>query len=462
MEDCLVGEGGGPGEVVGAFVHAVGWGEHLSIWEMTSEGARRRILGVAVSRGMSPELAGRLLEGVATELEMGVFLGDLIAGLRKDLGEIDPDEPIMQVDSADSAGKNGACVVLKTRLIAETLGEALPVAVVNLSRENQLWLIDEIQPIRSGMEKIPGPEVRPPIFDPITNGHVELPLNMERVFEESSPIQIRSTRDKTVRNGRPVPSELNEFCSPTGVGAGLELVMWPSNPREVRHLRFAVSAEAMALAWSHQPGAVHGAALVVDDEIGAYNRLREPWRHPQAGTLTAAVIMRPPLDLSAKDAIWLAGGLGLLGALRKLYQSPLALRWPDEIFIEESGVVIGQLRVLVEEERYRIRGVVMTFRLRLPDDQRLDRGSLLQTLLSEVDARVDLLGQGRKCLETQAREYNRWYPIAGSRARVVIRGKHDMRGTVMGVSWDGALGLRSNSGLVEKLTVESVLSIIGL
>ena len=65
---------GDPVVTAKAFVGAVAWGEHTTVWDLLAPDARIAVLEVATRRGMDPLLAARLREGTAGDDERDGFL----------------------------------------------------------------------------------------------------------------------------------------------------------------------------------------------------------------------------------------------------------------------------------------------------------------------------------------------------------------------------------------------------
>ena len=139
--------GAGDGPVVlersRAFIQAVAWGEHYTVWDLMSTEARRTVLRVATDRGMDDALAARLREGTATESERDEFLTDLVNGLRTELEGTDIDHLEYHADPAPEAGRS---TVIMAAPMPAGLSAGLPVGSVELVEENGKWLVERLLP----------------------------------------------------------------------------------------------------------------------------------------------------------------------------------------------------------------------------------------------------------------------------------------------------------------------------
>ena len=89
------GDGGAPDQAgsalrcADAFVTAIVWGEHTTIWELLSPAGRTTALSVAVANGLDRVAASRIADDVADPGEREDFLRQLVDGLRRDLRSVD-------------------------------------------------------------------------------------------------------------------------------------------------------------------------------------------------------------------------------------------------------------------------------------------------------------------------------------------------------------------------------------
>ncbi|MBA3286970.1 MAG: hypothetical protein H0U21_02945 [Acidimicrobiia bacterium] len=131
-----------------AFVHAVAWGEHHTVWKLLARDGRKAVLRVALGRGMDDVLASRLREDRAETDELDAFLTDLVNGLRADLQGADLDtvgfEPVDAMTDDRSVS-----VVLTTPTAPEIARhgiDSLPIATLELVEEDSTWRVVAIRP----------------------------------------------------------------------------------------------------------------------------------------------------------------------------------------------------------------------------------------------------------------------------------------------------------------------------
>ncbi|MGH9148738.1 MAG: hypothetical protein ACRD0F_00135 [Acidimicrobiales bacterium] len=132
-----------PLEASRAFIDAIVWGEHRTVWDLLSEGGRKTVLSVAVTRGMDEAWATRVATNTASRGESDDFLGDLVNGLRADLAGNDLDA--LRFDR-DPDPRPGEARVALVAVVHEQLGGGLPVGALELVETPAGWRIERLLP----------------------------------------------------------------------------------------------------------------------------------------------------------------------------------------------------------------------------------------------------------------------------------------------------------------------------
>ncbi|MGH9122171.1 MAG: hypothetical protein ACRDYC_09545 [Acidimicrobiales bacterium] len=129
-----------------SFVRAVAWGEHKKVWDLLGTDGRKTVLRIASGRGMNEVMAGRIRDGTATPGQMDEFLSDLVNGLRADLATTDLDAVGFRDDPAPGDG-TPVWVVLTAPMPA-ALGGDVPVATIEVEKEEGRWVVSRITATR--------------------------------------------------------------------------------------------------------------------------------------------------------------------------------------------------------------------------------------------------------------------------------------------------------------------------
>lgn len=137
----------GAAVVAGQFLEAIYEGDSNLVWALFSADAREFIVARGVRRGLTLELGRALLDGTADEFERAEFLGDLLAGLEKDLETVDLSLVSVSEDVEDLGP--GKVRVRYFEAFTIELGpplEALPVGLVELVLEAGCWRVERLIP----------------------------------------------------------------------------------------------------------------------------------------------------------------------------------------------------------------------------------------------------------------------------------------------------------------------------
>ncbi len=114
-----------------AFVGAIAWNEHTTVWDLLAPTARAAVLDLATRRGMDPLLAARLREGTTGTEERDQFLADLLRGLARELPGVDLDTVRCAPGGEGTTVAGSTLVHLSVSAPAE-LGGDVPVGQVEL------------------------------------------------------------------------------------------------------------------------------------------------------------------------------------------------------------------------------------------------------------------------------------------------------------------------------------------
>ncbi|MDQ3176464.1 MAG: hypothetical protein M3Q72_02815 [Actinomycetota bacterium] len=131
---------GDPVVTAKAFVGAVAWGEHTTVWDLLAPDARIAVLDLATRRGMDPLLAARLREGTAGDDERDGFLADLLHGLQAELVGVEVDELRYLSGDGGTTVEDSVLVHLVADVPAE-LGAAVPVGRIELVITGGRWSV---------------------------------------------------------------------------------------------------------------------------------------------------------------------------------------------------------------------------------------------------------------------------------------------------------------------------------
>jgi BirA family biotin operon repressor/biotin-[acetyl-CoA-carboxylase] ligase len=115
-------------------------------------------------------------------------------------------------------------------------------------------------------------------------------------------------------------------------------------PREFYDSLPSTQDRALALA---RDGAPEGTRVVARRQTRGRGRLERPWESPEGGLYCSIVLPRPR---EHPGLLPLTVGAVLASALRKEYAVPLALKWPNDLLVVETGRLPRKLSGILTDE----------------------------------------------------------------------------------------------------------------
>ncbi len=211
---------------------------------------------------------------------------------------------------------------------------------------------------------------------------------------------------------------------------------------EVRHLTVTSSTMDDAHAAGVR-GASAGTLIVADVQVQGRGRSGRSW-HSSDGAGLWMTLLERPADTDAPSVLALRVGLALAEALAPFVSSPIALKWPNDLYVAE-----GKLAGILIEARWRQAqvdwvAIGVGVNLRVPADvptaASVHAGTTRHALLHAIIPRMrDAAAQ---CGTLTERELAAWY------ARDVAVGRRisaPVAGIVVGIAADGALVVRPDA-----------------
>jgi BirA family biotin operon repressor/biotin-[acetyl-CoA-carboxylase] ligase len=157
-------------------------------------------------------------------------------------------------------------------------------------------------------------------------------------------------------------------------------------------------------------GVAAGAAFVADAQTAGRGRLGRTWHSPAGENLYVSFVLRPDVAPGVVPNITLAAGLAVADAIGPLVASPVALKWPNDVFVSgrkiagvlcEASVVEGRIGFVVVGIGLNVRTAAFppdlagtSTSLANAGATNLDRSSLFVALATALARRIAMLTGG--------------------------------------------------------------------
>ena len=225
----------------------------------------------------------------------------------------------------------------------------------------------------------------------------------------------------------------------------------------------STQAEAKRLALN----GIQTAIVTANEQTSGKGRCDRSWESPRDGGLYVSFLVRPRIHPSNIHLINLAAGLAVASFLRYSYGISAALKWPNDVIIEEEGTIkkicgiLSEASIYDAEVKFCIVGIgINCKRESIPAElsrracaldeyvNNIDKKDLLKGISSELFSRIENfeLQGAEKILQ----EYIPFCTTIG-RAVQIETGERTINGTAIGIGQSGELLAETKNG-VEKFS----------
>jgi len=231
----------------------------------------------------------------------------------------------------------------------------------------------------------------------------------------------------------------------------------------------STNSQAMDLA---RKGAGEGTLVLAERQEAGRGRLGRRWFGAERQSLLFTLVLRPPLPSVAASQVTLLLAVGVAKALRRSTGLPAEIKWPNDVLINGRkvcgilvemqgqvdrvdflaaglGINVGQAREDFPEE---LRHLATS--LALEKGEPLERLGVLAAVLEECEALyLTFLRDGFSVV------LSAWEGLscmAGRQVRAQASGGRIIEGMVSGLDPDGALRVRLDNGVQERLVAGDV------
>lgn len=221
----------------------------------------------------------------------------------------------------------------------------------------------------------------------------------------------------------------------------------------------STNREASSLA---QQGAAHGTVVAAEQQSGGYGRHGRAWFSPPGLNIYCSIVVRgkSPTVPHAQWLSWvpLVTALAVAEATRHITTAPLALKWPNDLLLQDRkvGGILCESTLTTTNGPIMIIGIGLNVNVPLqsfPEDLRPIAASLIEVVPQPIDRNrliSQLLWELEQCLDelqshgsTRLRQaYLARCVTLGRQVKVLFADDQQIRGTAETLSADGALQVR--------------------
>ncbi len=211
-----------------------------------------------------------------------------------------------------------------------------------------------------------------------------------------------------------------------------------------------------------EQGSPEGSCVLAEHQKKGRGRLGREWVSPKGKNLLMSVLLRPQVAPSDVAKITLILALSAVRAVKRLTDVSLGVKWPNDLLYREKkvGGILTEMNAEADKIHFVVAGLGLNINSaqdELPDTAtslsviagaKQPRVKILQAILAELEHDLDIFKSGG--FEKLAEEWESYSETTGKRVSVSLLGR-TLQGEARGIDKDGALWVRTDTGILEKV-----------
>lgn len=215
-------------------------------------------------------------------------------------------------------------------------------------------------------------------------------------------------------------------------------------------------------------GAPEGTLVLAESQSRGRGRLGREWVSPKYKGIYLSLILRPKILPNQAPVLTLLAAVSICEAVKTIADLDVKIKWPNDILMHNKklGGILTELNAEMDQVRFVAIGIglnVNNDKKTLPEGaislkeekgETISRIGLLQGILREIENNYLIFqDKGPGAIINKWRSYN---ITLGRRVKVVSQKQH-IEAEAVDIDTEGALILRNDSGLMQKVTAGDVV-----
>ncbi len=216
-----------------------------------------------------------------------------------------------------------------------------------------------------------------------------------------------------------------------------------------------------------EQGVKEGFCIFAERQKKGRGRLGRQWESAKSENILLSILLRPNLAPQESAKITLMAGVSAVRASKAFTTAKIGIKWPNDLLCENQKCAGILTEMSAESDR--VKFVVVGIGININSDAKsLPPGSTsLKMLSGSPVSRQDFARKFLECFEEDylalksgkfdrlAKDWETFSATTGKRVSVSLSGKQ-IQGTAQGIDADGALWVRTDNGLQEKILAGDV------
>ena len=215
-------------------------------------------------------------------------------------------------------------------------------------------------------------------------------------------------------------------------------------------------------------GTAEGTVVLSEAQNKGRGRMGRQWLSPKYKGIYMSLCLKPPLLPGQLPILTLLSAVSICEAIREETGLETKIKWPNDIIMHNKklGGILTELNAEMDEVRFVVIGIGLNVNndrkslvsgatsLKEEKGEAVSRISLLQKIFGRIETNyLSFQEKGSGAIADKWRQHN---VTLGSRIRVAFH-KHHLEGEAVDIDPDGALLIRKDSGVIQKVTAGDVV-----
>lgn len=211
-----------------------------------------------------------------------------------------------------------------------------------------------------------------------------------------------------------------------------------------------------------EEGVAEGVCVLAEHQTKGRGRLGRSWQSPKGNDLLFSVLLRPKLGPSDVQKITLVAAVAVVKAVSQFAGIEAGIKWPNDIYYKEKklGGILTEMSADSDRVKFVVVGIGLNINssggelpagsvsLRDIAGKKLSRVDFARELFARLDADYRRLSEG--LFDELSKEWEDLSVTSGRRVSIKANDR-TVEGQAMGIDKDGALWIRKDNGIQEKV-----------
>ena len=216
-----------------------------------------------------------------------------------------------------------------------------------------------------------------------------------------------------------------------------------------------------------EQGAKEGVCVLSEYQKKGRGRLGRSWASPKGKNILLSILIRPAISPGTASKITLVAAVSIIKTCRKITGETLGIKWPNDIVHQSDkvGGILTEMSAEIDRVNFVVVGIgvnVNSEKKELPPGatslkemmgKEISRVEFTRELLRDFEQ--DYLRFKAGDFENLAREWEDFSATSGRRVMTRVSGRK-IQGEALGIDENGALWIRKDNGLQEKITAGDI------